>query len=73
MRRFVDDDGRTWDVVLGRESWGGLLALFVPADGGAARQAPLRSDGYDAATHELETLDEAALHRLLRASTEKEG
>ncbi len=73
MRRFRDGAGQEWDVVLGRESFGGLLALFVPVGGGVARQAPLRSAGYDAAVHELEIMDEHALHQLLRASTEKEG
>lgn len=73
MRRFHDAEGRAWDVVLGRESWGGLLALFVPVQGGTVMQAPLRSDGYDAAQHELETMEEAALHALLRVATEKEG
>jgi len=73
MRRFHDTEGRAWDVVLGRESWGGLLALFVPVRGGTVMQAPLRSDGYDAAQHELDTMDEAALHGLLRVATEKEG
>ncbi len=73
MRRFRDREGRDWDVVLGRESWGGLLALFVPVAGGAVMQARLRSDGYDAAWHELDTMEEAALHELLRGASEKEG
>ncbi len=73
MRRFQDTQGTEWDVVLGRESFGALLALFVPVGEGAVRQAPLRSEGYDAAQHELDTMDEAALRQLLRASTEKEG
>lgn len=73
MRRFRDADGREWDAVLGRESWGGLLALFVPRDGGTVMQAQLRSDGYDAAQHELDTMEETALHELLRNATEKEG
>lgn len=73
MRRFRDADGREWDVVLGRESWGALLALFVPVGGGTVMQAPLRSDGYDAAQQELDTMEEAALHELLRDATEKVG
>ncbi|NLG60835.1 MAG: hypothetical protein GX539_01210 [Candidatus Cloacimonetes bacterium] len=73
MRRFRDAEGREWDVVLGRESWGSLLALFVPVGGGAVMQAPLRSAGYDSAQHELDTMDEATLHELLRGATEKEG
>jgi hypothetical protein len=72
MRRFVDRDGTPWDVVLGRESWGSLLALFVPAGEGAVRQAPLKASAYDGATQELNELDEAALQALLDGSTLKE-
>jgi hypothetical protein len=73
MRRFEDRAGRTWDVVLGRESWGALLALFVPVTGsGPVRQAPLAASAYDAATQELDDLDDAALQRLLDGSAIKE-
>ena len=73
MRRFQDRDGNTWDVVLGRESWGALLALFVPAHSShPVRQAPLRASAYDAAAHELEELDNAALQALLDASVIKD-
>jgi hypothetical protein len=73
MRRFTDREGSAWDVVLGRESWGALLALFVPVDDGrSVRQAPLASTAYDAATTELDTLDDAALQALLDRSTLKE-
>lgn len=73
MRRFIDREGSAWDVVLGRESWGSLLALFVPAAGAAAvRQAPLDATAYDTATQELDALDDAALQRLLDRSTLKE-
>lgn len=73
MRRFRDPGGAAWDVVLGRESWGTLVALFVPVGGGDVRQTVLRSASPETAQHELDTVDEAALHALLRASTEKEG
>jgi hypothetical protein len=72
MRRFIDRDGGTWDVVLGRESWGTLLALFVPAAEGAVRQAPLQASAYDAATQELNDLNETALQALLDRSLPKE-
>jgi hypothetical protein len=72
MRRFVDREGAAWDVVLGRESWGTLLALFVPAGAGAVRQAPLQASAYDAATQELNELEEAALQELLDRSAPKE-
>lgn len=74
MRRFHDGDGHAWDVVLGRESWGTLLALFVPVsdDERAVRQAPLQSVGYDAAAQELDELDEPALQTLLDRSVIKD-
>jgi hypothetical protein len=73
MRRFTDQAGTEWDVVLGRESWGVLLALFVPRDEGPVRQAVLASSGSDVAAQELNDLDDAALQALLDRSTMKEG
>jgi hypothetical protein len=75
MRRWIDDLGQAWDVVAGRESWGALLALFVPVGVGRpepVRQAPLRSAGYDAAQRELDSLDDAALAALFRSAKPKE-
>jgi hypothetical protein len=75
VRKFTDRDGGRWDVVLGRESWGALLALFVPAAGsGPVRQALLEASAYDAATQELDGLDDAALQALLdRSAIKDEG
>lgn len=76
MRRFRDRDGMSWDVVLGRESWGASVALFVPPtpSGLDVRQAPLQSPAYDAAMRELDNLDDAALQALFdRSSTKQEG
>ena len=76
MRRFQDRTGMTWDVVLGRESWGASMALFVPsaASGSDVRQAPLRSAAHDAAVREFDNLDDAALQELLdRSTTKQEG
>jgi hypothetical protein len=73
MRRFRGRDGIAYDVVLGRESWGALLALFVPVQGDApVRQAALSAKAFDAATQELNDLDDAALQALLDRSTIKE-
>ncbi|MEX1183524.1 MAG: hypothetical protein WEF86_09850 [Gemmatimonadota bacterium] len=74
MQRFSDRAGVTWDVVLGRESWGGLLALFVPVGDTPAvvRQAPLVSIAYDAAMQELDDMTDAALQSLLDRSTTRE-
>lgn len=73
MRRFRDAAGMEYDVVLGRESWGSLLALFVPVHGSQpVRQAALAATAYDGAMQELEALDEQALQALLDRSTVKE-
>lgn len=71
MRRFRDRDGRAWDVVLGRESWGALYALFVPGAGAAIRQAPLRASAYDTAQRELDGLSDPELQQLLDDSQVK--
>ena len=73
MRKFVDANGQSWDVVVGRESWGGLLALFVPAGNGVARQAGLRAESLDKAEQELEALDDGALNELLNRSKVKDA
>ena len=76
MRRFTDAAGGAWDVVVGRESWGTLYALFVPVGTGRnepVRQAILRASGYDAAQLELSELDDAALAALFERSTPKES
>lgn len=74
VRSFSDPEGRPWDVVLGRESWGTHYAIFVPAGAGrpeSPRQTMLRSGAYDAAWRELEELDDAGLTRLFQASEPK--
>lgn len=74
MRRFQDRTGVRWDVVLGRESWGTSVALFVPPTSSDldVRQAPLQSAAQDAAMRELEEMDEAALQALLDRSTHRQ-
>lgn len=73
MRRFRDRQGREWDVVLGRESWGLHCALFVPvgATEQPIRQAPLTAAAFDAGMQELNALDDAGLQELLDRSTIK--
>ena len=81
MRRLEDANGRIWDVVVGRESWGALYAIFVPkavsADGAEpttspeVRQAPLDASAYADANEELEAMTDAALRELLARSTPK--
>lgn len=71
MRRFVDREGRAWDVVLGRESWGSNVALFVPVGSGEIRQAPLHAKGYDSAAQELDGSPPEHLQTLLDGSQPK--
>ena len=70
MRRYTDDEGRTWDVVLGRASFGMLYALFVPAAGNPepTRQALLGASSYAAAETELDELSKDELASLLQRS-----
>lgn len=72
MKRFRDRDGVEWEVVAGRESWGAIVALFVPvADGPEMRQAPLPADGYGEATTLLDSMSHPALQELLDRSGPK--
>ena len=71
MRRFHDRAGMAWDVVLGRESWGASVALFVPpgTSGLAVRQASLKAVAQDEAVRELDGMNDAALQALFDRST----
>lgn len=75
MRRFEDAGGREWDVVLGRESWGALYALFVPVGRGGdepVRQASLDAAGYGEAEAALARMDEGEVARLFERSEPKD-
>jgi hypothetical protein len=68
MRRFRDGDGTEWDVWVGRESWGVMVALLVPSRGGAPRRAHLPANGPEEAERHLEALDEKGFLALLEES-----
>ena len=74
MLRFTDRTGLEWDVVLGRESWGAIVALFVPRTENdvPVRQVALAASSYDVAVQELNSLDPGALQALLDRSTIKQ-
>ena len=74
MLRYTDDDGGVWDVVIGRESFGALLALFVPAAGNAAgaRQTMLGADSRTGADAELDAMSTAELDGLFKRSKPKD-
>lgn len=72
MRRFIDPAGNHWDVVVGRESWGVNVALFVPLGGGCLRQSILTAASASHAGVALDEFDDSALRILFERSTEKE-
>jgi hypothetical protein len=72
MRRFTDAEGRLWDAVLGRESWGVLFAIFVPVTSGpAVRQTPLPAEAVERASADLADLDDDELRSLFERSVPK--
>lgn len=71
MLRFVDALGNSWDVVVGRESWGAVVALFVPVKSGPPmRQALLGALSPDEGLRELSALSPEELERLFARSDE---
>lgn len=74
MRRFEDRQGHLWEVVIGRESWGALYAIFAPLGrpGVPVRQLPLRAETHERAWQELEAKTTTELQQLLDASKIKE-
>ncbi len=75
MRRFEDDEGGSWEVVVGRESWGAFFAIFVPrggSDGRRIRQAMLDAGDGTEAGRTLEEMSEDALRDLLGEAEPKE-
>lgn len=68
MRRFLDRHGVEWEVWVGRESWGVMVALLVPSQGGGTRRAHLSAGSPEDAERQVESLDETGLNALLDAS-----
>ncbi len=73
MRRFTDPRGRSWDVVVGRESFGALYALFVPAADTRAetRQTLLQAESQAGARQSVEDMPEDELTELFERSEPK--
>lgn len=73
MRRFIDRRDRSWDVVVGRESFGALYALFVPAGQTRAetRQALLEADSQTAARQAVAAMSDDELNELFERSEPK--
>lgn len=73
MRRFRDVHGAEWDVVVGKESWGTLCALFVPVAAGAQiRQVVLSSVTAMDAETQIDEMNDVALNQMLDCATIKE-
>ncbi len=70
MRRFVDEEGRGWEVIIGRESWGGMVALFVPESGDVMQKA-LTADSHAEAQVMLDGATEDELQALLAQAQPK--
>ncbi|MEX2527547.1 MAG: hypothetical protein WEA09_07905 [Gemmatimonadota bacterium] len=72
MRRFVDNQGRHWDLTLGRESWGAFYILFVPrASDTAILQTLLPSERAEEAEGMLNGMDDDALQEYLSKAEPK--
>jgi hypothetical protein len=72
LRGFRDADGQRWDVVVGRESWGTVVAIFLPRNGDQIpRQALLETTSAEEAARDLLDMPEGDLQRLLTISEPK--
>jgi hypothetical protein len=66
VRAFISRDGTDWDVVVGRESWGTLVVMFIPRSGDARpRQTVLESGSAEEALSELRAMTDSELQDLL--------
>jgi hypothetical protein len=70
MRRFIDEDGLGWEVIIGRESWGGMIALFVPESGDVLQKA-LTAESHAEAQAILDAATEDELRSLLAQAQPK--
>lgn len=61
MREFLDVEGRVWDAVVGKESWGTLVIVLSPRDGGEARKSILQAETSFDAERELASMEEEEL------------
>lgn len=68
MRRFQDAAGLTWDVTTGKESWGTLVLLFAPRDGGGPRKLVLAVETSFEAERVLNALSDDELRDRLAES-----
>ena len=69
---FSAVDGTEWDVVVGRESWGTVVAMFVPRKVDAPpRQAVMDTSSPEEALTRLRSMTHPELQDLLDKATPK--
>jgi len=72
LRSFLDSAGVPWDVMVGRESWGTVVAIFVAREGKEPpRQALLETASADEGTRLLMSMEAEDLQVLLRNAVRK--
>ena len=69
MRELTDAEGRRWDVLVGRASWGTQVLLFARRDAAETRTFPLAAETPVAAERELDALSDEALRERLGQAT----
>jgi hypothetical protein len=69
MRRFLDADGREWEVTVGKESWGTLVLLFSPVAGDAVRKVVIAAETLLAAHAELDARSDETLRTQLASAS----
>jgi hypothetical protein len=73
MRELDAGERGRWEVLVGRESWGGTVLLFASRDGAETRTAPLDAETARDAERRLLEMTDAELRERLDASTEWSG
>ena len=68
MRVIEDAEGRSWDALVGRGSWGSLVILFSLRGDNENRTSDLASETVRQAEQELAALTDAELRERLAAS-----
>lgn len=68
MRVIEDAEGRSWDVIVGRGSWGSLVILFSLRGPNENRTFDLASETVRQAEQELAALSDDDLRELLAGS-----
>lgn len=68
MRVFRDQNGKCWNAVVGRESYGIQVLLFLPEGGGEIRKAVMASSTRLEAHQEFDALSDTELCEHLNRS-----